>query len=349
MAKVLILNPGGKKAKRKKNVSRKHKITRRKHLKAKKLKKAKKLHKRVEKAKAHNPKVKKNIKKGAIMAKHRKHKKAKKNPYRATKPISAGSKVKGKMWRSKKNPGGALSALSRFDTGHYRPMLDNVKKHKKSKKYGKSSWLRRNPAVGAIAKHIVTPFSLDGLYKVLGLSIGAFGTLAIQAAVPVQFLKKGVGSYIGNIVSAIALASATKAATKKEDMAKMVLYGGLSVVVIRAIAAVVAKAPATNAFAANIKESLTMAGLDDVGATEAELKAAIEEQVARELTGVGEGPELPYATSEGVGEAPGLPYATVGEMPELPYSTSEGVGETEEEEEEAVESVGGYQEEYQDR
>ena len=140
-------------------------------------------------------------------------------------------------------------------------------------RFGRPSFFR-NP-VAAIKENIVHPISLDGLYTLLGVSVGAVGTTLI----PKMVLGSRYDSFLwkigGNLVSMTVLASATKLITKKPHVAANVLAGGITAMALQLLNGLSKSQP--------IVAKLT-SGMSGLGASTQELlKSRIEEQVRREL------------------------------------------------------------------
>ncbi len=318
MAKVLLMNPSGKK---------KHKAKPR----AKKLHK-KKLYKHKKKAMIKprpNPKLKIKAKKihriktkgDTTMAKK------KKNPhYKAKRLIAKGEQTRGKMYLSKRNPDGLGLGL-----GLHRPSFGLITKPnpidpKKGKKKGK-----RNPGLSifhnpgkALAASFVHPFSIQGLGDVAGIGLGGVGSAIFPSMVLDIFWagRPKILKIVEPMVGGIVLGSTAKVITKNDKLGRNIMLGGVVVTVIKGLSTVIAAS--TNRMAVAYKTGVGPA-LAGLGATadEEKIRKEIEAAVTAQLTkGGASGRTLPYETTG----ARTLPYETVGART-LPYEL--GIGQRE--------------------
>lgn len=337
MSKVLLINPGGKTAKKRKHKTKSKgkkllaKIKKKKLLKHKKKAMTKPRPNPKLKIKVKAKKVHRIIKKGdTTMAKK---KKGRKNPYVMKTAVYRGEKPAGKMKR--RNPDGlglGLMGLRRPSFGLMRPNLANPGKKKGKKK--KNPGFLANPG-NAIARSMVHPFQLATLGTVGGIGTGVITTWVFPSAIMDLIWKgrPGILQAVEPAIGGVILGSGAKLLTKSDSFGRGIMLGGFATTVVKGVLMVVASAikrataekpanPVVTAYAKGMAPAL--GGLGQVD--EEAIKAQIEEEVTKELEGVDEAPEaaeLGQPQAEELGQAPEA--EELGQVPGA--EESEGQGE----------------------
>lgn len=208
------------------------------------------------------------------------------------------------------NPGNPVNPwVHSYDSVH-RKMVHTGKYFRggKSRRNPKAISLFRNP-VAAISHNLVHPFTMDNLWNGLGLTGGAVGTVVLPNLLlgKMAMYQNWYFRIPAKLLTATILATGTNIFTKKHDVAKNVMLGGLFMTVLSETIGILNAS--SNLFSQKVAANLTKP--TGMGATDAEVKRRIEAQVRKQL-GIGNpGVQVPYETVGSTGVQ--VPYETIGE------------------------------------